>query len=228
MAALLAALAWTLVIGASLVWNYWHEEEEHRSLAKLETRLGLPHQQIVRQIENDRSLLGGLGATHGAIWLAGLAMIGFIRSRARAQAVTRRDDLRHRRVSEQVFDQTTEGIVITDAERRRIVESSAVAGHYEKALDRESAFEMLKARAGEGTGTPAPRGKEAEAPAEGGGSGGIWGGLSDVLFGSTGPRGGKREGVVDALAKSAARSVGSSIGRSITRGVLGSLLGGKR
>ena len=120
MAALLAALAWTLVIGASLAWNYWHEEEEYLSLAKLETRLGLPHQQIVRQIENDRSLLGGLGATHGAIWLAGLAMIGFIRSRARAHAVTRRDDLRHRRVSEQVFDQTTEGIVITDAERRII------------------------------------------------------------------------------------------------------------
>jgi hypothetical protein len=117
---------------------------------------------------------------------------------------------------------------ITDAERRRIIESSAVAGHYEKALDRESAFEMLKSRAGDGVGTPAPRGKEAEASAEAAGGGGIWGGLSDVLFGSTGPRGGKREGVVDALAKSAARSVGSSIGRSITRGVLGSLLGGKR
>ena len=117
---------------------------------------------------------------------------------------------------------------ITESERRRIIESSAVAGHYEKALDRESAFEMLKARAGEGVGTPAPRGKEAEASAEAGGGGGIWGGLSDVLFGSTGPRGGKREGVVDALAKSAARSVGSSIGRSLSRGVLGSLLGGRK
>lgn len=119
-AALLAALAWTLVIGASLAWNYWHEEEEHRSLARLETRLGLPHQQIVGHIENDRSLLGGLGATHGAIWLAGVGMIGFIRSRARRQIVTRRDDLRRRRVSEQVFDQTAEGIVITDLERRII------------------------------------------------------------------------------------------------------------
>jgi hypothetical protein len=112
---------------------------------------------------------------------------------------------------------------ITDAERRRIIESSAVAGHYEKAVDRESAFEMLKARAGQGVATPAPRGKEAEAAATSGG-GGIWGGLSDVLFGSTGPRGGKREGVVDAMAKSAARSIGSSIGR----GILGSLLGKKR
>jgi len=71
----------------------------------------------------------------------------------------------------------------------------------------------------------APLGKEAEAAS---GGGGVWGGLSDILFGSTGPRGGKREGVVDAIAKSAARSVGSSLGRQITRGVLGSLLGGKR
>jgi hypothetical protein len=113
---------------------------------------------------------------------------------------------------------------ITDAERRRIIESSAVAGHYEKAVDRESAFELLKARAGQGVATPAPRGKEAEAAAPTGSGGGIWGGLSDVLFGSTGPRGGKREGVVDAMAKSAARSIGSSIGR----GILGSLLGKKR
>jgi DNA helicase HerA-like ATPase len=116
---------------------------------------------------------------------------------------------------------------ITDAERAKIIASSPVAGHYEQAVDRESAFEMLKARVGDGAGTPAPLGKEAEAAAAGG-AGSVWGGLSDLLFGSTGPRGGKREGVVDAIAKSAARSVGSSIGRQITRGVLGSLLGGKR
>ena len=114
---------------------------------------------------------------------------------------------------------------IPDAERGKIIASSSMAGHYEKAVDRESAFEMLKARAGQGAGTPAPLGKEAEAAS---GGGGVWGGLSDILFGSTGPRGGKREGVVDAIAKSAARSVGSSLGRQITRGVLGSLLGGKR
>jgi DNA helicase HerA-like ATPase len=112
---------------------------------------------------------------------------------------------------------------IPDADRKKIIASSSMAGHYEKAVDRESAFEMLKARTGQGAGTPAPLGKEAEAAA---GGGSVWGGLSDILFGSTGPRGGKREGVVDAIAKSAARSVGSSLGRQITRGVLGSLLGG--
>ena len=64
---------------------------------------------------------------------------------------------------------------------------------------------------------------QAAAPAESGG--GLMGSLGDMIFGSTGPRGGRREGVVDAMAKSAARSVGSSLAREITRGVLGSLLG---
>ena len=116
---------------------------------------------------------------------------------------------------------------ITPEERRKLVKDSVVAGQYDKTLDRESAFEKLKARAGlpdaAGTG-PVSAGPTTNAPA----SGGMMGGLSDILFGSTGPRGGRREGMVDALAKSAARSVGSSIAREITRGVLGSLLGGKR
>jgi diguanylate cyclase (GGDEF)-like protein/PAS domain S-box-containing protein len=117
-AALLAALVWTLVVGASLAWNLWHEEQEHRALAAVGGPLGIPPHHIAQFIEDDRHLMGGMGATHGAIWLAGLGMIGFTRSRARRQIVTHRDDLRRRRVSEQVFDQTTEGIVITDAERR--------------------------------------------------------------------------------------------------------------
>jgi len=117
---------------------------------------------------------------------------------------------------------------ITGDERRELIADSVVAGQYEKTVDRESAFEMLKARAGGGTAVPqgagqAPAGQQ---PAEAGG--GLMGGLSDILFGSTGPRGGRREGMVDALAKSAARSVGSSIAREITRGVLGSLLGGRK
>ena len=53
-------------------------------------------------------------------------------------------------------------------------------------------------------------------------------GLSDILFGRTGPRGGKTEGLVQAAAKSVARTIGSSVGREIVRGVLGSLLGGGR
>jgi uncharacterized protein len=57
--------------------------------------------------------------------------------------------------------------------------------------------------------------------------GGMLDGLKDVLFGSTGPRGGRREGLAEAAAKSALRSIGSSVGRELVRGVLGSLLGGK-
>jgi hypothetical protein len=115
---------------------------------------------------------------------------------------------------------------IEAGERRSLIGRSLVAGVYEKAVDRESAFEMLKTRAGEappaagkgapGTTAPQPQG------------GGMLGGLGDILFGSTGPRGGRREGMVEAAAKSAARSVGSSIAREISRGILGSLLGGKR
>jgi DNA helicase HerA-like ATPase len=116
---------------------------------------------------------------------------------------------------------------ITPDERRKLVGGSIVAGQYEKTLDRESAFEKLKARAGSGAapaGGPATGGPATGAPA----GGGMMGGISDILFGSTGPRGGRREGMVDALAKSAARSVGSSIAREITRGVLGSLMGKRR
>ncbi len=116
---------------------------------------------------------------------------------------------------------------ITPDERRRLIESSIVAGQYEKAVDRESAFEKLKARAGTGQPLPgaAPTGGAA-APAQQGG--GILGGLSDILFGSTGPRGGRREGMVDSMAKSAARTVGSAVAREMVRGVLGSLLGSGR
>ena len=53
---------------------------------------------------------------------------------------------------------------------------------------------------------------------------GILGGLKEILFGSTGPRGGKRDGVVQSVAKSAARQVTNQI----IRGVLGSLMGGRR
>ena len=117
---------------------------------------------------------------------------------------------------------------ITPEQRAQLVKDSIVAGVYEKTVDRDSAFEKLKARA-ESAGPPATdaRGKPAAAtPAPTGG--GIVGGLGDILFGSTGPRGGRREGMVEAMSKSAARSVGSSIAREITRGVLGSLLGGAR
>jgi hypothetical protein len=114
---------------------------------------------------------------------------------------------------------------ITPEERKKVVASSLVAGHYEKVVDRESAFEKLRGAAGTAE-RAAPGGKGA--PAEGEKGGGMMDVLSEVLLGKTGPRGGRKEGVLDAAAKSAARSVASSLGREITRGILGSILGGKR
>ncbi|MBC5764527.1 helicase HerA-like C-terminal domain-containing protein [Ramlibacter albus] len=113
---------------------------------------------------------------------------------------------------------------ITTEQRQALLAGSVVAGVYEKTVDRESAFEKLKSRA-----TQAP---SANSSAGGGATdkatGSDFGGLKDILLGSTGPRGGKHEGILEAAAKSAVRTIGSSVGREIVRGVLGSLLGGKR
>ncbi|MGE5792555.1 MAG: helicase HerA-like domain-containing protein, partial [Bacteroidota bacterium] len=112
---------------------------------------------------------------------------------------------------------------VSPEERKKLIAASVIAGHYEKAVDRESAYEKLKGRT-ESKQADAPpvkaggKGAPAGAPQEQG-AGGM---LSDILFGSTGPRGGRREGVVEAAAKSMARQAG----REILRGVLGSILGG--
>ncbi|MFZ5895209.1 MAG: helicase HerA-like domain-containing protein [Myxococcota bacterium] len=111
---------------------------------------------------------------------------------------------------------------LTPAERVALMQSSVVAGVYEQAIDRESAFERLKQRAD--AVQPQRRDAPAKAPAQAE-SGGT---LNEILFGRTGPRGGRHPGILDTFAKSAARSVGSSIAREITRGIFGSLLGGKR
>ncbi|WP_341647864.1 helicase HerA-like C-terminal domain-containing protein [Thauera humireducens] len=109
---------------------------------------------------------------------------------------------------------------LTTAERQAAIAGSVIYGHYEKAVDRESAYEMLRAQA-EGAAARA----EAQA-AETVKAGQAGGGLNDILFGSTGPRGGQRDGLVQIAAKTVTRTIGSSIGRQIVRGILGSLLGG--
>ncbi|TXI19325.1 MAG: DUF853 family protein [Nitrosomonas sp.] len=116
---------------------------------------------------------------------------------------------------------------VTTQEREQLMQSSIVAGVYEQAVDRESAFELLQARIGNED-TPKNAAGAVVGNAKQPADEGILGGLGDLLLGSTGPRGGRREGMIDAIAKSAARSVGTSIAREITRGLLGSLLGQKR
>jgi hypothetical protein len=103
---------------------------------------------------------------------------------------------------------------------------SLVAGIYDTPVDRESAYEKLRGRADEasaGAASRAPSGKAA--PQD---DGGLMGNLNDVLFGSTGPRGGKKDGLVQTMAKSAVRTMGTNLGKEILRGVLGGLLGGRK
>jgi DNA helicase HerA-like ATPase len=110
---------------------------------------------------------------------------------------------------------------ITPAERQSVLQGSLVAGVYEQALDRESAFERLRGTTPVSDMSPRTAGSS---PAEE--QGGLLGGFSALLFGSKGPRGGQHDGIAQIVVKNAVRAVGSSIGREIVRGVLGSLLGG--
>jgi len=116
---------------------------------------------------------------------------------------------------------------ITAQQRQVLVANSLVAGVYEKVVDRESAYEKLKGRAAEASAQAPANGKGAPANTKDSG-GGLMGGLNDVLFGSTGPRGGKRDGLAQTMAKSAVRTMGTTIGKEILRGVLGSIFGGSK
>jgi hypothetical protein len=96
---------------------------------------------------------------------------------------------------------------LTPEERRRIIQGSIIYGHYEKTIDRESAYERLKARTepspSESQQKPFPPRQGAESKPE-------------------------TIRLLEAMAKSAAHAVGSQIGRQIIRGVLGSLFGSGR
>ncbi len=115
---------------------------------------------------------------------------------------------------------------ITPEERTALIRSSQRFGRYEQAVDRESAYEIIKrrmeeraAQAAEQTlGVRVPRAPETphgapRAPRE--------------------PRPAREpksqsKDMFGALAKSAAHAMGSTLGRQIMRGVLGSILGGRK
>jgi uncharacterized protein len=112
---------------------------------------------------------------------------------------------------------------LTPPERQAAIQSSVLFGHYEKTVDRESAYERLNARVAEEASTPPPQKVGAGSTAQEGGS--MFG---ELLFGRTGPRGGQTDGLVQAAAKTVTRTIATQVGREIMRGVLGSLLGGRR
>ena len=93
-----------------------------------------------------------------------------------------------------------------DAERARLMAGSLVAGVYERAVDRESAYEQLR-RSVESKATSA-------AIPERGASGRGGGRVRDTL--------------VETMAKTAVRSAATAVAGALVRGLLGSLLGGSR
>ena len=136
---------------------------------------------------------------------------------------------------------------VTQGERSALMAQSLVAGVYEKALDRASAYEALTGRTQIRQEQPQEQPPAAESTVNGWGRSGGAGdspiSIPDV-FGKprassqgrspSAPKPTVREpqsqaaDVMGALAKSAARAIGTQVGREIVRGVLGSILGNGR
>ena len=108
---------------------------------------------------------------------------------------------------------------IAPAERQALIAGSLVAGHYEAAIDRESAHEVLKARA------------EAQIAAEGQAAAAAEAAKLDVKVPAPAPAAKKpraasrKDTPLEAFTKSATRAIGSQVGRQIARGILGTILG---
>ncbi|MCX5592706.1 helicase HerA-like domain-containing protein [Alcaligenes endophyticus] len=102
----------------------------------------------------------------------------------------------------------------SELERQSIRNLSTLTGKYDQAIDRESAYEVLLQRTQEQAQQVAKDQNKQE---------GVLGIVNDFLLGSTGPRGGRRDGLVQATLKTEARRMASKL----VRGVLGSLLRSK-
>lgn len=104
-----------------------------------------------------------------------------------------------------IFPPKSRLLPLDPQERSRVMQQSLLAGHYERTVDRESAYEKLKERA------------EQEK-------------VQQDMTAPGGRVGPKSQGktLFEAVAKSAAHAIGSQIGRQIIRGVLGSILGGRK
>lgn len=89
---------------------------------------------------------------------------------------------------------------LTDAERNSVINSSVLAGHYERGIDRESAYEKLKEKTAQAAVVEDTQKPRREVASEG-------------------------TKILQAMAQSAAHAIGSQVGRQIIRGVLGSIFG---
>jgi DNA helicase HerA-like ATPase len=109
---------------------------------------------------------------------------------------------------------------VSPDQRTQLINSSLVAGQYEQAADRDSAFEILAKRAEERTAAAAQAKAEADAEKE-------------AEKQAKAERAAARapdtlaESITKSVVRSASSSIGRSIGTQIVRGVLGSIFGGK-
>jgi uncharacterized protein len=93
---------------------------------------------------------------------------------------------------------------LTPEERQQVIQGSVMRDRYDKVVDRESAYEILQARAG-----------RAEAEAR-----------SEALAKQQAKQAAQTGKVIESMARSAARSIGTQIGRQLSRGIFGTLFGG--
>jgi uncharacterized protein len=100
---------------------------------------------------------------------------------------------------------------LSESERVALIRQSPLLGRYDKPIDRESAYELLSARAEQAALEKAAQDKPAA-----GKPAGIGSAAGDLLGGLAGQ-----------VLKSTMRQAANQIGRQLVRGLLGSLLGGK-
>ncbi|MEW8429301.1 MAG: DUF853 family protein, partial [gamma proteobacterium symbiont of Ctena orbiculata] len=98
--------------------------------------------------------------------------------------------------------------------REKIIKRSPFSATYNKEVDRESAYEMLKKREQE---LIKRREEQARQEAE----------EKERKRAGKSSGGSRRQSVGEAFAKSVARAIGSKLGRQIVRGILGSIIGGR-
>lgn len=129
---------------------------------------------------------------------------------------------------------------LTEGERRKIIQNSPVFGLYDKLVDRESAYEILKEQAeAKAKREEEMRAEEDRQREEKGRMKRSRTGFTLPDFGrddrptrssrrrSTSRRRSNRQTVAEAAMKSVARSVATSLGKALVRGILGSLKSGR-
>ncbi len=135
--------------------------------------------------------------------------------------------------------------VIATAQRKTLIDTSIVAGVYEKLVDRDSAYEFIKGRTDnrltEATKRSTPADTSLSAPPEPGSrtaarnapppeapaapERSILDSIGDLMGGGARRT---RASAGEQMIKSAASSIGREVGRQVIRGVLGSIFGGSR